>query len=187
MQIRSEVAAALAVASMLACAGTPGEAGAQGGYRWDGSPTDRPETASSGAFSVSQLSTPAPDRLMADWLTPILEVPIVLATETPRNKPLVTFIAFKGCRGDAAGNCNVTVDYEMLDPKGAVYDLTKGAAVWVGHPAPGADAIELSSSGYGVVFEDKDALGAYLLRATITDHIAGITLRTQQTLVATAD
>jgi len=34
------------------------------------------------------------------------------------------------------------------------------------------------------VFEDKDPLGSYTVRAAITDHVAGVTLRTEQQLTA---
>jgi hypothetical protein len=144
----------------------------------------RPNAAVSGNFAVLQIATTDPGKLMADWLQPTPGVSVTTSTSTPRNKPIVTFIVFKGCSGDASGNCNVTVDYETLEPSGKSYNQTKAAEVWVGHPpAPGL-ALQLSVSGYGIVFEDKDPLGPYIVRAAITDHVAGVTLHTEQQLTA---
>jgi hypothetical protein len=33
-----------------------------------------------------------------------------------------------------------------------------------------------------VVFDGADAVGAYTVQATVTDHVAGIKLRTRQTI-----
>jgi hypothetical protein len=98
----------------------------------------------------------------------------------------VTFITFKGCRADAAGNCNVTADFNTVDPLGKSYGKTRTSEVWVGHPRPPDGFLQLSASAYGLVFEDKDPLGPYRVRAAITDHVAGITLHTEQVLTAVA-
>ena len=37
--------------------------------------------------------------------------------------------------------------------------------------------------GFGLVFDNEDQLGGYLVQAATTDHVAGITLRTEQELV----
>ncbi len=158
-------------------------ANAQNGWLRDGSPLDKqPNTATSGDFAVMQIATTEPEKLMADWNEPTPGVSLVTTTQATRNQPIVTFIVFKGCRADAAGNCNVTVDYVTLGPDGKTYDNTKAAEVWVGHPpAPGLN-LQLSASGYGLRIEDKDPLGTYRVSATITDHVAGATLHTEQSL-----
>jgi hypothetical protein len=159
----------------------------QQGSRMSGSAApDRPNTASSGNFAVIQIATTDPDRLTTDWAKSTPGVQVHTSTQAPRNLPIVTFIIFKGCSADPAGNCNVTVDYDMVDPTGKSYDHTVAAPVWVGHPPAPNYNLQLSASGYGIRFEDKDPLGAYLVRATVTDHVAGITLHTEQTLTAVA-
>ena len=107
------------------------------------------------------------------------------AATRARNRPIVTFLVFRGCKADPAGRCNVTADFETIAPGGKTYDLTKGAQIWVGYPPPPGYSLQLSADGYGLRFEDKDPLGAYRVRATVTDRIAKITLRTEQTLTAT--
>jgi hypothetical protein len=146
----------------------------------------RPNLAASGDFAVVQIATAKPDKLMADWLKPTPGVYVTNDWHTTRNKPIVVFIVFKGCRADASGNCNVTVDYETLAPDGKTYDSKKAAEVWVGYPPPPNLNPQLSVSGYGLIFEPKDALGDYGVHATITDHVAGITLNTEQVLTVTA-
>jgi hypothetical protein len=94
----------------------------------------QPNASTAGDFAVVQLATTEPDKLMADWNKPTPGVSMVTNTRATRNQPIVTFIIFKGCRADAAGNCNVTVDYDTLGPDGKTYDETKAAEVWVGHP-----------------------------------------------------
>jgi len=172
-------ATALAAFGLLAAS----HAFAADGWLRAGSPLKKqPNTATSGDFAVMQFATNEPERLMADWAKPGAGASLSMTTETPRNRPIVTFILFRGCRGDADGNCNVTVDYETIAPSGKRYDQTKGAEVWVGRRPPPGNALQLSASAYGMVFEDKDALGGYLVRATVTDHVSGVTVHTEQKL-----
>ncbi|MGH6909938.1 MAG: hypothetical protein ACREE0_21175 [Phenylobacterium sp.] len=167
-----------ALASLVAS-----HAGAADGWLRDGSPLKKqPNTATSGGFAVMQFATNQPDRVMGDWEKPGASVTLSMATQTPRNSPLVTFVLFRGCRADAKGNCNVTADYETTSPSGKRYDQTRGAEIWVGRRPPPERALQLSASAYGLVFEDKDAAGTYLVRATITDHVSGATLHTEQKL-----
>ena len=46
--------------------------------------------------------------------------------------------------------------------------------------------LQLSSGGLGLAFEAKDPLGAYQVRATVTDHVSGLSLHTEQVLTAVA-
>jgi hypothetical protein len=164
-------------------------AAAQNFWRENGVPIKHPppNLASDDPFAVEQIATADPDQLMSNWAKPTPGVVIPAATTTtPRNKPLVTFIIFSGCKADSAGNCNVTADFLTTGPAGQVYDDTKAAEVWVGKPPPPGYNLQLSAGGLGIVFEEKDPLGAYVVRATITDHVSGKVLHTQQTLTVTA-
>jgi hypothetical protein len=165
----------------------PATAHSQDGLRNAAAAEKQPNGATSGDFSVLQIATTDPDRLTADWLKPTAAVSLTTTTQTVRNQPIVTFIVFKGCRPDASGNCNVTVDYETLAPDGKRYDITKGAEVWVGHPPAPNLNLQLSVAGYGLKFEPKDPPGPYRVRASITDHVSSITLNTEQVLTVTAN
>ena len=140
--------------------------------------------ARAGDFSVMQIATTEPDRLMANWEKPSAGVNVVSASTVHPNQPVVTFIVFTGCQADASGACNVTADFDTFTPSGKLYNETRGAKVWVGHPAPPARAVQLSEGALGLRIENKDALGTYTIRATVTDHVSGATLKTSQAILA---
>jgi hypothetical protein len=142
------------------------------------------QQASAGDLVVMQIATTDPNKLMDSWGKEAEGVRIESASVMKRNQPIATFILFSGCRPNADGVCNVTADFETLAPSGAVYDKHPGVKVWVGRPAPPAKSIGLSEGGLGLRIEDKDALGGYIVRATIVDHNSGVTLQTTQTLTA---
>ena len=142
------------------------------------------QQASSGDLLVMQIATTEPGKLMDSWGKDAEGVRVESANVMKRNQPIATFILFSGCRPDAEGLCNVTADFETLTPAGAVYDRQSGVKVWVGRPAPPAKSIGLSEGGLGLRIEDKDPLGAYVVRATVIDHVSGVRLQTTQTLTA---
>lgn len=143
--------------------------------------------AASGSFAVRQVATTEPEQLMEDWNKPSPGVRIVETSKVKRNQPIVTFILFTGCKADQSGNCNVTVDFDVSDPAKKIYSQEKASEVWVGYPPPEYRQLQLSASGLGIRFEDKDPLGVYLVEATVTDQVAGITLHTQQQLTVVAE
>lgn len=143
--------------------------------------------ARAGTFGVLQIATTDPQRLFVEWAKPTPGVAVTTATRVRRNQPIVTFIIFQGCKPDASGNCKVTADFEVTAPNGRLYHKAKGAEVWVGRKAPPKGALQLSVGGLGLKVEDKDPLGPYRVRATVTDHVAAVVLRTEQTLTAVAD
>jgi hypothetical protein len=147
----------------------------------------RPNEAASGDFAVLQIATTDPAGLLADWARPGAGARLQAFTRTVRHRPIVTYLVFKGCRADAAGACNVTASFETLDPGGRSVGPASAAKVWVGRPpAPGL-ALQLSQDGYGLEFNDSDPAGAYRVRVSITDHIAGITVQTEQQLTLGSD
>lgn len=152
-----------------------------------GQPAARPNTASAGDLSVLQIATTDPDALLAEWAKPTRGVRLTGSTRATRNQPIVTFIIFKGCKADASGACNLTADFTVTGPTGRVYSQEKAAKVWVGRRRPPNQALQLSESGLGLRFEDKDPLGPYRVRTTVTDHVAGVSLHTEQTLTAVAN
>jgi len=143
-----------------------------------------PNTAASGDLAVMQFATTDPDRLQADWQKPTAGAYTQSDSSMKRNQPIFTFLVFTGCSPDPKGNCNLTVDFETLGPDGSRYDLTKGAKLWVGYPPPPGRNLQLSMSGYGLRVEDKDPLGVYRIRATVTDQVSGKVLHTEESLTA---
>jgi hypothetical protein len=145
------------------------------------------DAAQSNGFAALQIATTEPGQFMADWEKPGAGVKLVSPDRVKRGHPIVTFILFRGCKPDARGACNVTVDFATTGPSGKTYDETKGAEVWVGRPPPPGRAIQLSAGGLGLSFETKDIPGPYRVTARITDHVAAITLQTEKTLTLLAD
>ena len=148
---------------------------------------ESPVAAASGQFAAIQIATTDPDRLVADWQKPSTSVALVTTTHAFVNQPIVTFIIFRGCRADASGNCQVTVDFETFGPDGKRYDSTRGVNVWVGHPPTADLSFQLSETGYDISFEPEDPLGSYHVHAIVTDHVAGIVLDTEQVLTVTSE
>lgn len=169
-----------AVLSVLPFAGLDGRAEAREGW------SKAPNAASSGNFAILQVATTDPDTLVAEWSKETPGVSLKTSTRAARNQRIETFIVFKGCRADTSGNCNVTVDYEVFDPAGKSYAAVKGD-VWVGYPPAPDLQLQLSASSLALSVEDKDPLGPYRVHAKVTDHVAGVTLHTEQTLTAVAN
>jgi hypothetical protein len=184
---RGAVLAAIA----LLCGTQPASSLAQSEPFWKGIASEGPAAASSGDLAVLQTATTNPDKLTADWLN--VEEGTDRTTgfdlhndaRTTRNKPIVTFIVFRGCRPNSYGNCNLTADYNVVGPDGKPYAEAKLVQLWVDRPPPPSQNLELSASGFALVFEPKDALGDYRVHAIISDHVAGITLNTEQVLTLT--
>lgn len=147
---------------------------------WSG----KPYVASSGQFGVVQIATLDDKALLAEWARPTPGVSLQTASQMKRNQTIFTFINFKGCKPDAAGNCNVTADFDIFDPTGKSVGHAPGAKVLVGAPPAPAGNIMLSMASIGLSIDDKDPLGPYVVKATITDHVAGVTLHTEETLTA---
>lgn len=104
------------------------------------------------------------------------------STHTVADRPLFTFLIFRGCKADADGNCDVVADFVITRPDGTTNEDNKGVVVWA-KPAPADPKKPMlgdGALGYGV---DADGpFGGYLVVATVTDKVAGTTVTTQQTL-----
>jgi hypothetical protein len=145
------------------------------------------ESAAAGDFTAVQISTTDPEGLMRQWAVPTPRVNLTAARQMRRNQPIFTFIIFKGCRRDAAGACNVVARFEVFDPTGKPYNPPQDAEVWVAKPAPPVGVYQLSVGALGIGIEDGEPLGRYTVRATVTDKVSGVSLRTEQALTAVAD
>jgi hypothetical protein len=147
---------------------------------WSG----RSEVASSGDFSVMQLATIDPEGLNAEWAKCTPGVHLNTNSQMKRNQPIVTFVAFKGCKADAKGNCQLVGSFDVLDPNGKSYTRQADAKIWVDHPPAPNLNIQMSEAALGLVIEDKDPLGPYKVMVTVVARVAGVTLHTEQVLTA---
>jgi hypothetical protein len=164
-------------------------AGAQDQWLKDGKPAPQdPAMASSPqGFAVRQVATLEGEAFVRRWNEPTPGVTVDTSSRVGRNQPIFTFIVFTGCKADAAGKCNVSADFKMTDPNGKPWGEQKGMPVWVGIAAPAHGILQLSTAYLGLVVENKDPLGAYRVAADVIDHVANISLHTEQTIVASAD
>ena len=138
-----------------------------------------PNTASSGPFSVAQHATADAAQFMAEWRKPTPSVHLHGTTQIRRNRPIDTFITFRGCRADKTGRCNVTATFDLRGPSGKI-DSFPALDVWANQPQPAPGIIHVSRQSLGVTFNTNDTVGTYTVRAAVTDHVAGVTLHTQQ-------
>ncbi|WP_439532832.1 hypothetical protein [Polymorphobacter sp.] len=168
------------------CIGTlPVAAFGQDGWRDGGKPiAGDPSMASSKSFAVFQIATLDGEGFAARWNMPTAGVEIAKTSKVARNQPVFIFIVFTGCTPDQSGTCNVTADFRMFDPVGKSFGEQLGSRVWVGAPPPTKYALQLSSEYLGMIVENKDSLGAYRIVATVTDHVSGISLTTEQKIIA---
>jgi len=104
------------------------------------------------------------------------------STHTVADRPLFTFLIFRGCKADADGKCDVAADFVITRPDGTTNEDNKGVVIWnKAAPAdPKKPTLGDGALGYGV---DSDGpFGDYLVVATVTDKVAGTSVTTQQTL-----
>jgi hypothetical protein len=145
-------------------------------------PTDWPiraNSAAAGGFAAAQFATADAAQFVADWARPTPGVTLHGTTRIGRNHPIDTFITFRGCRADPAGRCDVTATFELRDPSGKIVPIPT-VDIWAHQPQPPPGVIQLSRASMAMTFNGSDALGIYIVRAAITDHVAGVTLHTQQ-------
>ena len=144
----------------------------------------RPNTAASGGFAVVQVATGDATQFIKDWSKPTPGATLQVTSQIARGHPINTFITFRGCRADPAGKCNVTASFELRSPSGKV-DAIPPLDVWANQPQPPAGIIQLSRGALAMTFDATDALGVYTIRGATTDHVAGVTLVTQQEITVT--
>lgn len=138
--------------------------------------------ASRDGFSVQQIITDDASRLVRDWARPDQATESPVIDRIGRERVVDSFVVFKGCRPNPVQQCNVTADFMLIGPQGQVYARHRDAALWVGKAPPEMDALALSESSLGIFIEPEDPAGDYIVRADVTDHVAGITLRTEKRL-----
>ena len=131
-------------------------------------------------FGVMQVASGDVTKFIADWKVGM--GPKSATTRTVADKPLFTFLIIQGCKPDPMGNCDVVADFVITRPDGTTNEDNKGVVVW--NKPPGADPkkpiIGDGALGYGV--DSEGPFGDYVVVATVTDRVAGVTVTTQQTL-----
>ena len=144
--------------------------------------TPASDFAKQGDFAIQQIATADAAGLLRDWAAPERAKDSPIVDKIAREQVVDNFIVFNTCRADVIRRCNVTANFTLIGPQGQVYAEHHGAAIWVGKAPPAGGALTLSDASLGIYIEPDDPAGDYVVRADVTDHIAGITLHTQKTL-----
>ncbi len=131
-------------------------------------------------FSVLQVAAPDSAKFIAGWK--LGAGGDSATTRTVANQPLFTFLIFRGCKGDAQGNCDVVADFVITRPDGTTNEENKNFIVWnkAAPTDPKKPYLGDGVLGYGV--DDEGPFGDYRVVATVTDRVSGTTLTTEQTL-----
>ncbi|ARS27874.1 hypothetical protein [Sphingomonas sp. KC8] len=145
-------------------------------------PASASDFARQGGFAIQQIATADAAGLLRDWAAPNRAKDSPIVDTIAREQVVDNFIVFTGCRADVVRRCNVTANFTLVGPQGQIYAEHSGADVWVGKPPPAGGALTLSNASLGIFIEPEDPAGDYVVRADVTDHIAGITLHTEKTL-----
>lgn len=103
-----------------------------------------------------------------------------------RSRPVQAMLVFYGCRAGRDGNCNVKVIFSIARPDGKPYGESMSGMAWRGPPAPGRNLVA-SEAAIGFELEVEDALGPYVIKATLTDEISGKSVNLSETVDAKAD
>jgi hypothetical protein len=131
-------------------------------------------------FSVLQVAVPDSAAFIAEWK--LGGGGKSATTRTVANKPLFTFLIFRGCKANAEEKCDIVADFVITRPDGTINDENKGVVVWnKAAPAdPKKPYLGDGALGYGV--DDEGPFGDYRVVATVTDRVAAVTLTTELTL-----
>ncbi len=142
----------------------------------------RANQAGSGSFAIMQIATKDPAGLVAAWNKPGPGASLQGASTVAPGEHITTFLVFRGCTPDPAGNCWVTADFAITGPDGQPSGVPTAVPVWRGPGPAQAAGFQLATTGFGLRFDGGDTPGAYRVRATITDQVAKLTLRTEDVL-----
>jgi hypothetical protein len=158
----------------LVLASTPAMAQAQAG-------SPGPKYAAQGEFSVLQLSTTDPEGVQKVWAQTTPGVEISTQDTATRNQFIYSFVLFRGCMAGEDGKCRLSTRFSIIGPNGKPYGQPHTGVTWDRSPPPAAN-VQLGNAIIGLRVEDGEALGRYRFIAQTTDHVANITLTTQQTV-----
>ncbi|MDX3886205.1 MAG: hypothetical protein QHC65_17420 [Sphingomonas sp.] len=138
--------------------------------------------ARQGDFAVQQIITDDAAALLREWNGPDHAGRPPIIDRIGREKVVDSFIVFTGCTPNPVNQCNVTADFTLIGPQGQVYARHRDTELWVGKAPPAGGALTLSDASLGIFIDPEDPAGDYVVRARVTDHVAGITLRTEKRL-----
>jgi hypothetical protein len=136
--------------------------------------------AEKNGFSVMQVAAPDAQAFTAAWK--IGNGAKAASTRTVADKPLFTFLIFRGCKPDADGKCDIVADFTITRPDGTTNEDNKGVVIWDKAAPTDSTKPMLGDGALGYGVDSEGPFGDYLVVATVTDKVAATTVTTQQTL-----
>src|SRR3982751_4105175 len=147
--------------------------------------TADPSEARNGDFGAKLLITDDLQGFWTAWDRP--ENPEVTTTSRiTRAKPVFAIVIFHDCKPAADGKCDLSLKFEMRGPDGRPYGEPHGSSPWKG-PLPPNHNIQALPATMGFILEQQDKLGGYSIMATLTDNVAGKSVRVSDVVTAVDD
>lgn len=125
---------------------------------------------SSDDFGVQLVLTNHEKKLRQAWALPTLKPQLPTAREVRVGGSLSGLIIFTGCKPDANGACDVSVQYSLQQPDAKRMPAGQGP-VFRGKPKGGA-LMALGETSVSMAFTAEDVPGPYILTAMVTDRVA---------------
>ena len=137
-----------------------------------------------GNFGAQLILVADENELFKRWATPSVSVDVKTIDSVKVNGFINAFVVFGGCKPDAKGNCNVSMQFRVTQPDGKVYTETPSMEVWENKPSPQGKALELSVQYLKLLIEPKDQLGQYVVYTEVRDKNSDAVLKLQSPFMA---
>ena len=126
-------------------------------------------------FGAQMLLTDDKD-YMKKWEQPTQGFYVQTTHSALRKQPIFVLITFANPGVDEKGLCNITADIVVKAPDGKLYGEIKDGDCWQNMSAPPKGNIQLGKVSMGIVIEEKDHPGKYIVEALVKDHIKNVEL-----------
>jgi hypothetical protein len=145
------------------------------GWQKNGTPMpDSDNMKSKDGFGV-QMWVIDDEAFFEDWKKPAPpKLPITKTVK--RNETVYIIFPFINPGHDDASQANVSADMTILAPNGETYGEFTDIEIWQDVYNTPQNNIQLGVSHLGLVIEDNDLLGTYIIEAKVTDKIKHVTL-----------
>jgi hypothetical protein len=153
------------------------------GWSENGRPVPDSDNVKSQKGFGAQLWIINDESFFEEWKRP--ETPHVPVTKrAPRNKPVFIIFFFINPGVDEDAEAQVRADVTIKSPDGSIYGEFKDVEIWQGSNKVPANNIQLSAAHIGLVIEDTDQLGQYIVEAVVKDQVKNVNLRLRTELIA---
>lgn len=114
--------------------------------------------------------------LLKKWSGPVNSFEHASKTSAAREQQLVAAVLFANPGINIDGTSDITGDFRVLAPDGAIYGAQEGARIWEGdHPAQ--NMLELGLQVMGIRIEPGDPSGTYTVECVVHDNLKKVSIR----------